>query len=55
MQTDAWRLSRGCPQALYNDRVHGKNWANFFGRVTNQGPTVLLVEDEHGAVFGTPA
>lgn len=40
-------------QALFNSRTHGQNWATFFSRIVSQGPTLIVIEDNDGYVFGT--
>jgi len=41
----AWRL-------VYSPRIHGVSLNTFYRRVQDEGPTMLLVQDHHGYVFG---
>ena len=40
-----WRL-------LFATSCHGKSFTTFLHRIVYQGPTILLVKDREGAVFG---
>ncbi|XP_026466572.1 uncharacterized protein LOC113370117 isoform X2 [Ctenocephalides felis] len=37
---------------LFSSRVHGNSFNTLLGRILEQGPTVLIVEDEDGHIFG---
>lgn len=41
----AWRLA-------YSPRVHGVSLATFFRRMDQEGPSLLMIQDHHGSVFG---
>lgn len=43
---DEWRL-------LFSSRKHGESFSKLLGYVQKQGPTVLVVKDKGGAVFGS--
>jgi hypothetical protein len=40
-----WRL-------LFATSCHGKSFTTFLHRIVYQGPTILLIKDRDGAVFG---
>lgn len=40
-----WRL-------LFNSKIHGESFATFLGKIMNQGPTLLIVQDHEGYMFG---
>lgn len=37
---------------LFSSQIHGESFATFLGRIIDQGPTVLIVEDTNGYIFG---
>lgn len=38
---------------LFSSRMHGESFSTMLGRILAQGPTVLLIEDSNGFVFGS--
>lgn len=40
-----WRL-------LYSTKLHGESFSKLTGAIINQGPTVIVVKDQEGHVFG---
>lgn len=40
-----WRL-------LFSSKTHGESFQAFIHQIVNQGPTVLLVKDTDGFIFG---
>lgn len=45
MQCDAWEL-------LFHSNKHGQSFNTFMGKVAGKGPTLLLVKDKQGHLFG---
>lgn len=37
---------------LFSTRIHGLSFTSMLGKITNRGPTLLIVEDTKGHVFG---
>jgi TLD len=37
---------------LFSSQIHGESFSTMLGKISNQGPTVLLIEDSNGYVFG---
>lgn len=37
---------------LFSSQMHGESFSTLLGRITEQGPTVLIVEDTNGHIFG---
>ena len=37
---------------LFNTDTHGESFSKFAGAITKQGPTILIISDEDGNVFG---
>lgn len=37
---------------LFSSEIHGESFSTLIGRVVNQGPSVLVVEDRNGYMFG---
>jgi len=37
---------------LFNTDVHGESFSKFTGCITNQGPTIIVIWDDQGNVFG---
>jgi len=37
---------------IYNTDIHGESFSKFTGCITNQGPSVIIVWDDQGNVFG---
>ncbi|DBA99854.1 hypothetical protein WJX77_006296 [Trebouxia sp. C0004] len=44
-QSDVWEL-------LFNSNKHGQSFNTFMGKVAGKGPTLLLVKDKQGQLFG---
>ncbi|KAK9795545.1 hypothetical protein WJX73_002969 [Symbiochloris irregularis] len=44
-QADSWEL-------LFNSDMHGASFNTFMGRAASRGPTLLLIKDKQGALFG---
>ena len=44
-QTLEWKLS-------YSNTVHGTSFQNLLRRAENEAPFILVIQDEHGFVFG---
>ncbi|XP_018334168.1 TLD domain-containing protein 1 isoform X2 [Agrilus planipennis] len=40
-----WRL-------LFSTDIHGESFSTLIGKIMNQGATVIIVEDNHGHIFG---
>lgn len=40
-----WRL-------LYSTKLHGESFSKLTGAIINQGPTILVVKDQEGHIFG---
>ncbi|KAJ8925661.1 hypothetical protein NQ315_009506 [Exocentrus adspersus] len=37
---------------LFSSEIHGESFSTLIGRIVNQGPSVLVVEDRNGYIFG---
>ncbi|KAK9732424.1 tld [Popillia japonica] len=37
---------------LFSSEIHGESFSTLIGRIVNQGPSVLIVEDQNGYTFG---
>lgn len=37
---------------LFSSQIHGESFSTFMGRIVDQGPSVIIIEDTNGAVFG---
>lgn len=37
---------------LFSSQIHGESFSTFMGRIMDQGPSVIIIEDTNGAVFG---
>ncbi|KAF2892482.1 hypothetical protein ILUMI_13701 [Ignelater luminosus] len=37
---------------LFSSEIHGESFSTLIGRIVNQGPSVLVVEDRNGHMFG---
>lgn len=37
---------------LFSSQIHGESFSTLLGRIMDQGPTVLIVEDTNGHIFG---
>ncbi|XP_055372161.1 MTOR-associated protein MEAK7 [Condylostylus longicornis] len=37
---------------LFSSQIHGESFSTLLGRIMDQGPTVLIVEDSNGYIFG---
>lgn len=37
---------------LFSTEMHGESFSTLLGRITDQGPTVLIIEDSNGHIFG---
>ena len=37
---------------LFSSQIHGESFSTFLGRIVDQGPTVIIVEDTNGYIFG---
>ncbi|XP_074034548.1 MTOR-associated protein MEAK7 isoform X1 [Leptinotarsa decemlineata] len=37
---------------LFSSEIHGESFSTLIGRIVNQGPSVLIVEDKNGYMFG---
>lgn len=37
---------------LFSSQMHGESFSTLLGRITEQGPTVLIIEDQAGHIFG---
>ncbi|XP_060536321.1 MTOR-associated protein MEAK7 [Cylas formicarius] len=37
---------------LFSSEIHGESFSTLIGRIVNQGPSVLVLEDRNGYVFG---
>jgi hypothetical protein len=37
---------------LFSSEIHGESFSTLIGRIVNQGPSVLVVEDRNGYMFG---
>ena len=55
----AWLLAARLPldcglrwRQLYSSRTHGRAWPAFVAKVAERGPTVLVIRDTEGHVFG---
>ena len=55
----AWLLAARLPldcglrwRMLYSSRTHGRAWPAFVAKVAERGPTVLVIRDTEGHVFG---
>ncbi|KAK9153592.1 hypothetical protein Sjap_001072 [Stephania japonica] len=55
----AWHIGGSLPlheleewKLLYNSGVHGLSFNTFLGNVSNEGPTVLIIKDKEGYIYG---
>lgn len=37
---------------LFSSQIHGESFSTMMGRIMDQGPSVIIIEDTNGAVFG---
>lgn len=37
---------------LFSSQIHGESFSTLMGRIMDQGPTVIIVEDSNGYIFG---
>lgn len=37
---------------LFSSQIHGESFSTLMGRIMDQGPSVIIIEDTNGAVFG---
>lgn len=37
---------------LFSSEIHGESFSTLIGRIVNQGPSILIIEDKNGYVFG---
>lgn len=37
---------------LFSSQIHGESFSTLMGRIVDQGPSVIIIEDTNGAVFG---
>lgn len=37
---------------LFSSQIHGESFSTLMGRIVDQGPNVIIIEDTNGAVFG---
>ncbi|XP_071054421.1 MTOR-associated protein MEAK7 [Onthophagus taurus] len=37
---------------LFSSEIHGESFSTLIGRIVNQGPSVLILEDQNGHMFG---
>jgi hypothetical protein len=37
---------------LFSSQIHGESFSTLLGRIMDQGPTVIIVEDSNGYIFG---
>lgn len=37
---------------LFSSQIHGKSFSVIMGRIVDQGPSVITIEDTNGAVSG---
>uniref|UniRef100_A0A1Q3F8M4 MTOR-associated protein MEAK7 n=1 Tax=Culex tarsalis TaxID=7177 RepID=A0A1Q3F8M4_CULTA len=44
-QQNKWRF-------LFSSQIHGESFSTLLGRIVDQGPTVIIVEDSNGYIFG---
>ncbi|KAL3839331.1 hypothetical protein ACJIZ3_023922 [Penstemon smallii] len=44
-ELDEWKL-------LYHSSVHGQSFNTFLGKIPNDGPTVLIIKDKEGYIYG---
>ncbi|XP_055592677.1 MTOR-associated protein MEAK7 [Uranotaenia lowii] len=45
MLQNKWRF-------LFSSQIHGESFSTLLGRIIDQGPTVVIVEDSNGFIFG---
>ncbi|KAG5899547.1 hypothetical protein JTB14_008233 [Gonioctena quinquepunctata] len=38
---------------LFSSEIHGESFSTLIGRIVNQGPSVLILEDKNGYMFGS--
>lgn len=43
---------RGKWRFLFSSQIHGESFSTFMGRIMDQGPSVVIVEDTNGFIFG---
>lgn len=44
-QQNKWRF-------LFSSQIHGESFSTLLGRIIDQGPTVIIIEDSNGYIFG---
>lgn len=37
---------------LFSSQIHGESFSTLMGRIVDQGPSIIIIEDTNGAVFG---
>lgn len=37
---------------LFSSQIHGESFSTLLGRIMDQGPTVIIIEDSNGYIFG---
>lgn len=37
---------------LFSSEIHGESFSTLIGRIVNQGPSVIIIEDSNGYIFG---
>lgn len=37
---------------LFSSQIHGESFSTLLGRIIDQGPSVLIIEDTNGYIFG---
>lgn len=37
---------------LFSSQIHGESFSTLMGRIMDQGPNVIIVEDTNGYIFG---
>lgn len=37
---------------LFSSQIHGESFSTLMGRIVDQGPSVIIIEDTNGSVFG---
>lgn len=43
--TDRWRF-------LFSTGIHGESFSKLLGKIQNQGPTIIIIRDKNGFIFG---
>ena len=56
---DVWWVSMNVPREyrhhwrlLFSEMVHGRSWTKFLANIENQGPTLMVIQDTQGKIFG---